>query len=165
MEDATAAVAIYKAMATAATNPELVGKKVTGVFQKGTFKDLVQATPTSTPITVDNTDPLPNEKLDLATVALTAEALEPYQSRRVVGELTVVSFAKAGNGTYTITLTNGTDNIVLRIDYRLPKYAEFSNLETLVEGDVVVLDNAVIGWYNAPQLVADTGNQVVKKVT
>lgn len=165
MEDATAAVAIYKSKVTAATNPELVGKKVTGVFQKGTFKDLVQATPTSTPTTVDNTDPLPNEKLDLATVALTAEALEPYQSRRVVGELTVVSFAKAGNGTYTITLTNGNDNIVLRIDYRLPKYAEFSNLETLVEGDVIVLDNAVIGWYNAPQLVADTGTQVVKKVT
>ena len=34
MEDATAAVAIYKAKVTAATNPELVGKKVTGVFQK-----------------------------------------------------------------------------------------------------------------------------------
>ena len=33
-------------------------------------------------------------------MALTAEALEPYQSRRVVGELTVVSFAKAGMELY-----------------------------------------------------------------
>jgi len=34
----------------------------------------------------------------------------------------------------------------------------------LAVGDVVVLDGAIIGWYNVPQLAADDPVQVVKKV-
>ena len=34
----------------------------------------------------------------------------------------------------------------------------------LAVGDVVVLDGALIGWYNGPQLAADDPVQVVKKV-
>ena len=72
--------------------------------------------------------------------------------------------AKDGKGNITLLLTDGTNDITLRLDYRLAKIAEFEYLMALAVGDVVVLDGALIGWYNGPQLAADDPVQVVKKV-
>ncbi|HPK29278.1 MAG TPA: hypothetical protein PLQ55_04775, partial [Bacilli bacterium] len=102
---------------------------------------------------------------NLNEVGLTAEALAPYQSRLVTGELSVKTVAKKdADNNISIVLTNGTDDITLRLDSRLPKFAEFEFLMDLAVGDVVVLDGALIGWYNVPQLAADDPVQVVKKV-
>jgi hypothetical protein len=166
MEDATAAVAFRKSGINAANTPFAVGDKVSGTFKKADFNGLIQAELQEDAPTVEaGPHALTLEKVDLGVVGLTAEALAPYQSRLVTGELSVKTVAKKdANNNISIVLTNGTDDITLRLDSRLPKFAEFEFLMDLAVGDVVVLDGAVIGWYNGPQLAADDPVQVVKKV-
>lgn len=166
MEDETGAVAFRKSGINAANAPFAVGDKVSGTFKKADFKGLIQAELQEDAPTVEaGPHALTLEKVDLGVVGLTAEALAPYQSRLVTGELTVKTIAaKDGKGNITLLLTDGTNDITLRLDYRLAKIAEFEYLMALAVGDVVVLDGAVIGWYNGPQLAADDPVQVVKKV-
>ena len=166
MEDATAAVAFRKYNIDSTTTLFAVGDKVSGTFKKADFKGLIQAELQEDAPTVEaGPHALTLEKVDLGVVGLTAEALAPYQSRLVTGELSVKTVAKKdANNNISIVLTNGTDDITLRLDSRLPKFAEFEFLMDLVVGDVVVLDGALIGWYNGPQLAADDPVQVVKKV-
>ncbi len=166
MEDATAAVAFRKYNIDSTTTLFAVGDKVSGTFKKADFNGLIQAELQEDAPTVEaGPHALTLEKVDLGVVGLTAEALAPYQSRLVTGELSVKTVAKKdANNNISIVLTNGTDDITLRLDSRLPKFAEFEFLMDLVVGDVVVLDGAVIGWYNGPQLAADDPVQVVKKV-
>ena len=151
MEDATGAVAFSKYGIDAVNAPFAVGDKVSGTFKKADFKGLIQAELQEDAPTVEaGPHALTLEKVDLGVVGLTAEALAPYQSRLVTGELSVKTVAKKdANNNISIVLTNGTDDITLRLDSRLPKFAEFEFLMDLVVGDVVVLDGAVIGWYNA----------------
>ncbi|MDI9510810.1 MAG: Ig-like domain-containing protein, partial [Bacillota bacterium] len=166
MEDATAAVAFRKYNIDSTTTLFAVGDKVSGTFKKADFNGLIQAELQEDAPTVEaGPHALTLEKVDLGVVGLTAEALAPYQSRLVTGELTVKTIAaKDGKGNITLLLTDGTNDITLRLDYRLAKIAEFEFLMDLVVGDVVVLDGAIIGWYNGPQLAADDPVQVVKKV-
>jgi hypothetical protein len=166
MEDATAAVAFRKYNIDSTTTLFAVGDKVSGTFKKADFNGLIQAELQEDAPTVEaGPHALTLEKVDLGVVGLTAEALAPYQSRLVTGELTVKTIAaKDGKGNITLLLTDGTNDITLRLDYRLAKIAEFEYLMALAVGDVVVLDGAVIGWYNGPQLAADDPVQVVKKV-
>lgn len=166
MEDATAAVAFRKYNIDSTTTLFAVGDKVSGTFKKADFKGLIQAELQEDAPTVEaGPHALTLEKVDLGVVGLTAEALAPYQSRLVTGELTVKTIAaKDGSGNITLLLTDGTNDITLRLDYRLAKIAEFEYLMALAVGDVVVLDGALIGWYNVPQLAADDPVQVVKKV-
>lgn len=166
MEDETGAVAFHKSGINAKTELFAVGDKVSGVFSKNTFNDLVQAQLSADAPEVEKGPfAFPLAKVNLGEVGLTKEALTPYQSRLVTGELSVKTVAKKdANNNISIVLTNGTDDITLRLDSRLPKFAEFEFLMDLAVGDVVVLDGAVIGWYNGPQLAADDPVQVVKKV-
>jgi hypothetical protein len=166
MEDATAAVAFRKYNINSTTTLFAVGDKVSGTFKKADFNGLIQAELQEDAPTVEaGPHALTLEKVDLGVVGLTAEALAPYQSRLVTGELTVKTIAaKDGKGNITLLLTDGTNDITLRLDYRLAKIAEFEYLMALAVGDVVVLDGALIGWYNGPQLAADDPVQVVKKV-
>ncbi|OQC49738.1 MAG: Bacterial Ig-like domain (group 2) [Tenericutes bacterium ADurb.Bin024] len=165
MEDATAAIAFRKSGFDSKTDKFAVGDKVSGKFKLAVYKGLYQAELQDALPTVEvGPHALTLPKVNLGDVGLTAEALAPYQSRLVTGELTVVSFAKNSYGTYTITLTNGTTQIELLVDNRLPNYADFAYLETLVADDVVVLDGATITWYEAPRLAVDRPAQIVKKV-
>ncbi|OQC09356.1 MAG: OB-fold nucleic acid binding domain protein [Tenericutes bacterium ADurb.Bin087] len=166
MEDATGAVAFRKSGINSVNAPFAVGDKVSGTFKKVDYNGLMQAELQEDAPTVEagpHTLTLP--RVNLNEVGLTAEALAPYQSRLVTGELSVKTIAaKDGKGNITLLLTDGTNDITLRLDYRLAKIAEFEYLMALAVGDVVVLDGALIGWYNVPQLAADDPVQVVKKV-
>ena len=166
MEDATGAVAFRKSGINAANAPFAVGDKVSGSFKKVDYNGLMQAELQDAAPTVEaGPHALTLPRVNLNEVGLTAEALGPYQSRLVTGELSVKTVAKKdADNNISIVLTNGTDDITLRLDSRLPKFAEFEFLMDLAVGDVVVLDGALIGWYNGPQLAADDPVQVVKKV-
>lgn len=164
IEDETGAVALRISGKNSASIDFKVGDKVSGSFKKAAFNGLIQAELQGELTVVDGPFAFPLAKVDLNAVGLKSADLLPFQSRLVEGELEVVSFAKDGNGTYTITLTDGTDNIVVRVDNRLPTYATFAFLEALVATDVVVIDGATISWFNAPQLMVDHADQISLKV-
>lgn len=109
MEDATAAVAFRKYNIDSTTTLFAVGDKVSGTFKKADFNGLIQAELQEDAPTVEaGPHALTLEKVDLGVVGLTAEALAPYQSRLVTGELTVKTIAaKDGSGNITLLLTDG----------------------------------------------------------
>jgi hypothetical protein len=118
MEDATGAVAFRKSGINAANAPFAVGDKVSGSFKKADFNGLIQAELQDAAPTVEaGPHALTLPRVNLNEVGLTAEALGPYQSRLVTGELTVKTPAqKSQTVTITLPLTNGTNDITLRLD-------------------------------------------------
>lgn len=164
IEDATGATHYRVSGKNAASNPLgfAVGDKVTAHVKKATFNGLLQAEFVADQVVVAGPVAFPNTAVALTSV-LAADLL-PNSGRRVSGELTVVSYSADSYGTKILVLTDGTNEVDLKLDNRLPNYVQFDYVATLVAGDIVILDGAVISVAsNTPLLVADNAAQLVKK--
>lgn len=96
------------------------------------------------------------------TVALTAEGLLPYQSRRLSIEgFTIIDKKVDKYGTTTLTLKRGTETVDVRWDNRVSLSAEAkAHLEGLAVEQKVNLVGAPLGWHNGPQFGYDHESQI-----
>lgn len=164
LEDATGGVALYSSQALE------FGKQVTIVGAKSIYNGLIQISKASDVdlVIVDGVMPPIVELPD--TVALTAEGLLPYQSRRItVGDFTITKIVVTPpnpdkNITYTtttITLKRGEETITLRYEDRVPTTdAAKAHLASLTVEQKVKLVGAPLGWYRGPQFGYNHESQI-----
>ncbi len=164
IEDATGGVAFYSRDALE------YGKQITIVGAKSIYNGLIQINKASDVdlVMVDGVMPPIVELPD--TVALNAEGLLPYQSRRItVGDFIITKIVVTPpnpdrNITYTtttITLKRGEETITLRYEDRVPTTdAAKEHLASLTVEQKVKLVGAPLGWYRGPQFGYNHESQI-----
>jgi uncharacterized protein YdeI (BOF family)/uncharacterized lipoprotein YehR (DUF1307 family) len=156
LQDETGGVALYIKNASnevKALLADAIGKTVTVQGSRDTFNGTEQIVVTE--VVVGEVAVLPaSESLD--GVVLDAATLLPLQSKLVDITKVTVSNKQSdthGNITFTLTTLDG-ESINFRWDSRVSLPTELvTKLQALVDGDIVTITNAILGWYNNPQLL------------
>lgn len=165
IEDATGGVALFSRDALT------IGKQVTIVGANSNYHGLIQINKASDVdlVIVEGVMPPAVELPD--SVALTAEGLLPYQSRRItVGNFTITKKVVTPpnpdkNITYTtttLTLKRGEETITIRYEDRVPTTeAAKAHLESLQVEQTVKLVGSPLGWYRGPQFGYNHESEIV----
>ncbi|MDY0318055.1 MAG: hypothetical protein RBQ64_05685, partial [Candidatus Izemoplasmatales bacterium] len=152
IQDDTGALALYVASDLRTFFSENVGNVVEIVGTRSTYNGLNQIS-VQTATFVEAGTLWSSENVD--AIELNSTNLLPYQSHLI--ELTameVVSTSTDSNGNITLVLKDLRDNttVAARWDSRYSVPTELSTLlASLVQGDIINIQ-AILGWYNNPQL-------------
>lgn len=165
IEDVTGGIALYSSQTLE------FGKQITIVGAKSIYNGLIQINKASDVdlVIVDGVMPPAVELPD--SVALTAEGLLPYQSRRItVGNFTITKKVvtppnpdkNISYTTTTLTLKRGEETITIRYEDRVPTTeAAKAHLESLQVEQTVKLVGSPLGWYRGPQFGYNHESEIV----
>lgn len=157
IEDTTGGIAIYSSTALE------VGKQVTIVGAKTTHRGLHQINKASDVDIVTEAGVAPPVVELPNTVALTAEGLLPYQSRRLTisGEFTITNKEVDKFDNVTLTLKRGEEIVTLKWDSRVSiSDAAKAHINGLTVEQKVKLVGALLGWNNGPLFGYDNESQL-----
>jgi len=137
-----------------------VGDEIFIYGGRGDFNGLEQITSVERVIVLNSDQPLPDAKT--IDYIMEDDDMLAYQGHRInVSEL-IVNEDVDGSGSFNVELLDPRNGNT--IDIRFDSYndsAVADHLNTLEEGDVVDLNNIVLGWFNGPQLFITDSDQVV----
>ncbi len=159
-EDDTGAVAFRVGGKNASNIDFEVGDLIVATVKKEIFNGLIQATVSGDYEVVESGKPMP-DAIDLTNEEFSAENLLKYQSYLIkIDGAVIVSLSKDGSGNLSIVIKNAADEqLTVRIDNRTD--VDFTYFDDFEAGDIVNINGATLGWFNAPQGTLDNVSQFV----